>query len=96
MDKWLRAHLACPRDKARLTDEGDDLVCPDGHVTWRNPRIVVGTLPVRAGRVYLARRSIEPAIGQARTILDDMASILPALVKLIFQRTVLSRSRVAR
>ena len=41
MNKWLRAHLACPRDKARLTDEGDDLVCPDGH---RYP--VVDGIPV--------------------------------------------------
>lgn len=39
-------------------------VCADGHVTWRNPRIVVGTFPVRHGRVYLARRAIEPAIGR--------------------------------
>jgi ADP-ribose pyrophosphatase YjhB (NUDIX family) len=39
------------------------LVCPQGHVTWRNPRVVVGTLPVRAGRVFLARRAIEPALG---------------------------------
>jgi ADP-ribose pyrophosphatase YjhB (NUDIX family) len=45
-------------------DHRPRLVCPNGHVTWRNPRIVVGTLPVRAGRVYLARRSIEPAIGR--------------------------------
>jgi ADP-ribose pyrophosphatase YjhB (NUDIX family) len=44
-------------------DHRPRLVCPNGHVTWRNPRIVVGTLPVRAGRVYLARRSIEPGIG---------------------------------
>jgi len=44
-------------------DHRPRLVCPDGHVTWRNPRMVVGTLPVRDGRVYLARRSIEPAIG---------------------------------
>lgn len=44
-------------------DHRPRLVCPDGHVTWRNPRIVVGTLPVRDGRVYLARRSIEPAVG---------------------------------
>jgi ADP-ribose pyrophosphatase YjhB (NUDIX family) len=46
--------------------EGDHrprLVCPNGHVTYRNPRLVVGTLPVRAGRVYLARRSIEPGVG---------------------------------
>jgi ADP-ribose pyrophosphatase YjhB (NUDIX family) len=44
-------------------DHRPRLVCPEGHVTWRNPRIVVGTLPVRDGRVYLARRSIEPAVG---------------------------------
>jgi ADP-ribose pyrophosphatase YjhB (NUDIX family) len=40
------------------------LVCPQGHVTWRNPRIVVGTLPVRDGRVFLARRAIEPGAGK--------------------------------
>lgn len=40
------------------------LVCPDGHLTWRNPRLVVGTLPVRDGRVHLARRSIEPGAGR--------------------------------
>lgn len=45
-------------------DHRPRLVCPDGHVTWRNPRLVVGTLPVRGGRVYLARRSIEPGAGQ--------------------------------
>lgn len=42
-------------------DHRPRLVCRRGHVTWRNPRVVVGTLPVRAGRVYLARRAIEPA-----------------------------------
>ena len=40
------------------------LVCPDGHVTWRNPRVVVNALPVRAGRVYLGRRAIEPSLGK--------------------------------
>jgi ADP-ribose pyrophosphatase YjhB (NUDIX family) len=40
------------------------LVCPRGHVTWRNPRIVVGTLPVQSGRVFLARRAIEPGAGR--------------------------------
>jgi ADP-ribose pyrophosphatase YjhB (NUDIX family) len=39
------------------------LVCPEGHVTWRNPRMVVGTLPVRDGLVFLARRAIEPGAG---------------------------------
>lgn len=45
-------------------DHRPRLVCPDGHVTWRNPRVVVGTIPVRDGRVYLARRAIEPAHGR--------------------------------
>jgi ADP-ribose pyrophosphatase YjhB (NUDIX family) len=45
-------------------DHRPRLVCPDGHVTWRNPRLVVGTLPVRDGLVYLARRGIEPGIGR--------------------------------
>src|SRR5688500_10850825 len=46
------------------TDHRPRLVCAEGHVTWRNPRVVVGALPVREGRVYLARRAIEPAIGR--------------------------------
>lgn len=46
------------------TDHRPRLVCPEGHVTWRNPRVVVGTLPVRDGRVYLARRDIEPRLGR--------------------------------
>jgi ADP-ribose pyrophosphatase YjhB (NUDIX family) len=57
---------ACGRPVEPRTLEADHrprLVCPEGHVTWRNPRIVVGTLPVRDGRLYLARRAIEPARG---------------------------------
>jgi ADP-ribose pyrophosphatase YjhB (NUDIX family) len=57
---------ACGKPVAERILEADHrprLVCPDGHVTWRNPRLVVGTLPVRAGRVFLARRSIEPGAG---------------------------------
>jgi len=45
-------------------DHRPRLVCPEGHVTWRNPRVVVGALPVQAGRVYLARRAIEPGLGR--------------------------------
>jgi ADP-ribose pyrophosphatase YjhB (NUDIX family) len=45
-------------------DHRPRLVCPNGHITWRNPRLVVGTLPVRDGRVFLARRSIEPGAGR--------------------------------
>jgi ADP-ribose pyrophosphatase YjhB (NUDIX family) len=57
---------ACGRPVEERVLEADHrprLVCPRGHVTWRNPRIVVGTLPVRDGLVYLARRAIEPASG---------------------------------
>jgi ADP-ribose pyrophosphatase YjhB (NUDIX family) len=61
--------LYCPacgqpvEEQVLEADHRPRLVCPDGHVTWRNPRLVVGTLPLRHGRVYLARRSIEPAAG---------------------------------
>lgn len=58
---------ACGRPVEPRTLEADHrprLVCAEGHVTWRNPRVVVGTLPVRDGRLYLARRAIEPAMGR--------------------------------
>ena len=61
--------IFCPACGERLAsrvleeDHRPRLICPNGHVTWRNPRLVVGTLPVRNGRVYLARRSIEPGAG---------------------------------
>jgi ADP-ribose pyrophosphatase YjhB (NUDIX family) len=45
-------------------DHRPRLVCPAGHVTWRNPRLVVGTLPVAGERVFLARRGIEPGAGR--------------------------------
>ena len=58
---------ACGRPVEERILEDDHrprLVCAEGHVNWRNPRIVVGTLPVAAGSVYLARRDIEPAKGR--------------------------------
>lgn len=60
----------CPacgqRVEPRLLEEDHRprLVCPEGHVTWRNPRVVVGALPIQAGRVFLARRAIEPGLGR--------------------------------
>ena len=45
-------------------DHRPRLVCSEGHVTWRNPRMVVGTLPIADGKVYLARRAIEPSLGK--------------------------------
>ncbi len=58
---------ACGRPVAPQLLEEDHrprLVCREGHVTWRNPRVVVGALPVQAARVYLARRAIEPGLGR--------------------------------
>jgi ADP-ribose pyrophosphatase YjhB (NUDIX family) len=58
---------ACGQPLRERPLQGDALlrlVCPNGHVTWRNPRLVVGTLPIREGRVFLARRAIEPALGR--------------------------------
>jgi ADP-ribose pyrophosphatase YjhB (NUDIX family) len=51
------------RTQVAEEDHRPRLVCPEGHVTWRNPRIVVGTLPVAGERVFLARRAIEPGAG---------------------------------
>lgn len=42
-------------------DHRPRLICEAGHVTWRNPRVVVGAVPVSGGQLYLARRAIEPA-----------------------------------
>jgi ADP-ribose pyrophosphatase YjhB (NUDIX family) len=54
-----------PLEARQLEDDHRPrLVCAEGHVTWRNPRVVVGTLPVEDGRVYLGRRGIEPAHGR--------------------------------
>jgi ADP-ribose pyrophosphatase YjhB (NUDIX family) len=60
----------CPACGDRLeervleADHRPRLVCSSGHVIWRNPRIVVGTIPITEGRVVLARRDIEPARGR--------------------------------
>jgi len=63
METWLREHLACPRDKSPLTDDGDDLVCPHGH---RYP--VVDGIPVML--VDEAERTHD----YIRRTLDDVAA----------------------
>ncbi len=54
-------------DFIRQIPDGDNrerLVCPDcGHINYENPKIVVGTVVVEAGRVLLCRRSINPRRG---------------------------------
>jgi ADP-ribose pyrophosphatase YjhB (NUDIX family) len=54
-----------PVDTRLLEDDHRPrLVCSEGHITWQNPRVVVGALPVHEGRVHLARRAIEPGSGR--------------------------------
>ena len=45
-------------------DDRERHVCPDcGHIHYLNPKIVVGTIPVRGDQVLLCRRAIEPRYG---------------------------------
>ncbi len=45
-------------------DDRSRLVCKScGEITYLNPKVVVGTLPVVDGRVLLLRRGIEPRYG---------------------------------
>ena len=51
----------------RRIPDGDDherLICADcGHVSYENPKIVVGSVVAQLGRVLLCRRAIEPRRG---------------------------------
>lgn len=59
----------CPRCAAPLVVrlvQGEDrprLVCDRGHILYVNPKLVVGVIPERRGRVLLLRRAIEPRYG---------------------------------
>jgi ADP-ribose pyrophosphatase YjhB (NUDIX family) len=46
------------------TEDRPRLVCPNcGHIHYINPKVVSGSLPIEAGRVWLLRRGIEPRLG---------------------------------
>ena len=51
----------------RAVPEGDDrerLVCTScGHIAYENPKVVVGSVAVRDGRILICRRAIEPRRG---------------------------------
>lgn len=59
----------CPRCAAPLiarllpTEDRPRLVCDRGHILYVNPKLVVGVVPERRGRILLLRRAIEPRIG---------------------------------
>jgi ADP-ribose pyrophosphatase YjhB (NUDIX family) len=56
----------CPRCGAPLvmrlidTEDRPRLICDRGHILYVNPKVVVGVIPERDGRVLLLRRAIEP------------------------------------
>ncbi len=59
----------CPRCAAPLvarllpTEDRPRLVCDGGHILYVNPKMVVGVIPERRGRILLMRRAIEPRYG---------------------------------
>ena len=59
----------CPRCAAPLvvrlleTEDRPRLVCDRGHILYVNPKLVVGVIPERRGKILLLRRAIEPRIG---------------------------------
>jgi len=57
----------CGKPTEKIIPEGDDKprdVCTAcGHIHSINPRIIVGTLPVKDGKILLCKRNIEPRKG---------------------------------
>jgi ADP-ribose pyrophosphatase YjhB (NUDIX family) len=59
----------CPRCGAPLivrllpSEDRPRLVCDRGHILYVNPKLVVGVIPERRGKVLLMRRAIEPRHG---------------------------------
>jgi ADP-ribose pyrophosphatase YjhB (NUDIX family) len=59
----------CPRCGSPLlvrlieTEDRPRLICDRGHILYVNPKVVVGVIPEREGRVLLLRRAIEPRYG---------------------------------
>ena len=59
----------CPRCAAPLvprslpSEDRPRLVCDRGHILYVNPKVIVGVIPERRGRILLMRRAIEPRYG---------------------------------
>jgi mutator protein MutT len=45
------------------TEDRPRLVCDQGHILYVNPKVIVGVIPERRGRILLMRRAIEPRYG---------------------------------
>lgn len=59
--------MQCGAALVEKVPPGDDrsrLVCTScGHITYINPKVVAGSLPIVDGKVLLLRRGIEPRLG---------------------------------
>lgn len=59
----------CPHCGAPLivrllpTEDRPRLTCDRGHIVYVNPKLVVGVIPERRGKILLMRRAIEPRYG---------------------------------
>ncbi len=59
----------CPNCGAPLvlrllpSEDRPRLVCDRGHILYVNPKVIVGVVPERRGRILLMRRAIEPRYG---------------------------------
>ncbi len=57
-------HCAAPLVSRLLpTEDRPRLVCDRGHILYVNPKLIVGVIPERRGKVLLMRRAIEPRFG---------------------------------
>jgi ADP-ribose pyrophosphatase YjhB (NUDIX family) len=57
-------HCAAPLIVRLLpTEDRPRLACDRGHILYVNPKVVVGVIPERRGRILLLRRAIEPRYG---------------------------------
>ncbi len=45
------------------TEDRPRLVCDHGHILYANPKVIVGVIPERRGRILMMRRAIEPRYG---------------------------------
>ena len=57
-------HCAAPLVLRPLpTEDRLRLICDRGHILYVNPKVIVGVIPERRGRILLMRRAIEPRYG---------------------------------
>jgi ADP-ribose pyrophosphatase YjhB (NUDIX family) len=45
------------------TEDRPRLICDRGHILYVNPKLVIGVIPERRGKLLLLRRAIEPRLG---------------------------------